>query len=114
MLVTYYRRILFILGILGLGLQLFKYGLGRLLYYTILSNLAVVVFLGVTLYWMAQKKEATLLSHKFLRFKGGLTVNDFDSLYRLPFLLGSFGDSASLLEFREFLGSLYSSLGLSP
>ncbi|MGT2893227.1 Pr6Pr family membrane protein [Streptococcus downei] len=84
MLVTYYRRILFILGILGLGLQLFKYGLGRLLYYTILSNLAVVVFLGVTLYWMAQKKEATLLSHKFLRFKGGLTVNDFDSLYRLP------------------------------
>lgn len=74
MLVTYYRRILFILGILGLGLQLFKYGLGMLLYYTILSNLAVVVFLGVTLYWMAQKKEATLASRKFLRFKGGLTV----------------------------------------
>lgn len=71
---TYYRRILFILGILGLGLQLFKYGLGMLLYYTILSNLAVVVFLGVTLYWMAQKRDATLLSRKFLRFKGGLTV----------------------------------------
>lgn len=74
MIVRLYRSILFVLGLLGLSLQLYKYGPGMLLYYTILSNLAVTGFLGFSLYLMSKRQQAILQGTNWLRFKGGLTV----------------------------------------
>ena len=41
-----YRIILFILAFLGVYLEITKYGVGMLMYYTVLSNLLVLLFTG--------------------------------------------------------------------
>lgn len=45
-----YRIILFILAFLGVYLEITKYGVGMLMYYTVLSNLLVLLFTGYLVY----------------------------------------------------------------
>ena len=53
-----YRIILFILAFLGVYLEITKYGVGMLMYYTVLSNLLVLLFTGYLVYLMMRPGDA--------------------------------------------------------
>lgn len=68
------RVLLFLIGLLGVILQLVKNGgFGMLLYYTILSNILVVVFTGCLVYLMLRGREYD--SQNILRVKGGVVMS---------------------------------------
>jgi len=60
-------------AILGTTLQIYLYGAGMLLYYTVLSNLLVAVFSVYMVVAMYQKKD--LQNQSFLRVKAGVTMS---------------------------------------
>lgn len=65
---------LFLAGVLGVALQLIlNGGANMLLYYTILSNILVTVFMGYLVYLMA-KKDPRYQSNSFLRIKTGVIM----------------------------------------
>lgn len=69
-----YRCILFLAGLLGVSIQLWRNGgANMLLYYTILSNILVTLFLGYLVYLMAKKSDR-YQSNSFLRTKTGVTM----------------------------------------
>lgn len=66
----YYSRIaLFLLAVLGVVIELTKSGIGALMYYTVISNIIVVIFLGYLLYLMTYQKNRWNNSNT-LRLKG--------------------------------------------
>ena len=65
-----YRIILFILAFLGVVSGNYKYGVGMLMYYTVLSNLLVLLFTGYLVYLMMRPSDAWK-APKILRIKGG-------------------------------------------
>ena len=69
-----YRIILFILAFLGVYLEITKYGVGMLMYYTVLSNLLVLLFTGYLVYLMTRPDDAWK-APKILRIKGGVTMS---------------------------------------
>ena len=69
-----YRIILFILAFLGVYLEITKYGVGMLMYYTVLSNLLVLLFTGYLVYLMMRPSDACK-APKILRIKGGVTMS---------------------------------------
>ena len=69
-----YRIILFILAFLGVYLEITKYGVGMLMYYTVLSNLLVFLFTGYLVYLMMRPGDAWK-TPKILRIKGGVTMS---------------------------------------
>lgn len=69
-----YRIILFILAFLGVYLEITKYGVGMLMYYTVLSNLLVLLFTGYLVYLMTRPGDAWK-TPKILRIKGGVTMS---------------------------------------
>ena len=69
-----YRILLLVLAFLGVFLEISKHGWGMLMYYTVLSNLLVLIFTGYMVYLMARKDE-TWKSPVFLRIKGGVTMS---------------------------------------
>ena len=69
-----YRIILFILAFLGVYLEITKYGVGMLMYYTVLSNLLVLIFTGYLVYLMMRPGDAWK-TPKILRIKGGVTMS---------------------------------------
>ena len=71
--IFYSRMILFMLGFTGVYLEITKHGgLGMLMYYTVLSNLLVLLFIAYLIFrmWTDNNWE----SSKLLRVKGGVTM----------------------------------------
>lgn len=72
-LLFYSRCLLFLFASLGTGIQIYKNGIGMLMYYTTLSNLLVSLF---TLYMlMDMLKNIDLQSRNFLRIKAAVTMS---------------------------------------
>lgn len=69
----YSRCLLAALAITGTALEIIKYGIGMLMYYTVQSNLLVSVFAVYMVY--AMTKGADLQSAKFLRIKAAVTMS---------------------------------------
>ena len=69
-----YRIILFFLSFLGVYLEISKYGWGMLMYYTVLSNLLVLLFTGYLIYLMTRTDDKWQ-SAGVLRVKGGVTMS---------------------------------------
>lgn len=69
----YSRCFLAVLAITGTVLEIVKYGIGMLMYYTVLSNLLVSVFAVYMVY--AMHKGHDLQSAKFLRIKAAVTMS---------------------------------------
>lgn len=68
-----YRILLLVLAFTGVYLEISKYGWGMLMYYTVLSNLLVLLFTAYLAYLMAGKKGGWE-NPKLLRIKGGITM----------------------------------------
>lgn len=71
--VLYSRMLLFVLAFLGILLEMVKYGVGMLTYYTILSNILVLVFTGWLIFLM-RKDDSIWTSQRVLRLKAGVTM----------------------------------------
>ncbi|WP_155971769.1 Pr6Pr family membrane protein [Streptococcus ruminantium] len=69
----YSRCLLSILAITGTVLEIMRYGVGMLMYYTVQSNLLVSIFAVYMLY--AMRKDIDLQNHKFLRIKAAVTMS---------------------------------------
>ncbi len=69
----YSRCLLTILAITGTVLEIMRYGVGMLMYYTVQSNLLVSIFAVYMLY--AMRKDIDLQNHKFLRIKAAVTMS---------------------------------------
>lgn len=72
-LLFYSRCLLALLAIIGTTLEILKYGIGMLMYYTVLSNLLVVIFSVYMVWAMGQKKD--LQERGFLRIKAAVTMS---------------------------------------
>ncbi|HEL2054961.1 TPA: Pr6Pr family membrane protein [Streptococcus suis] len=72
-LLFYSRCLLAALAITGTALEIIKYGIGMLMYYTVQSNLLVSVFAVYMVY--AMHKGHDLQSAKFLRIKAAVTMS---------------------------------------
>lgn len=83
-----YRILLFLLAFVGVYLEISKYGWGMLMYYTVLSNLLVLLFMGYLVYLMAHTEDAWK-SPKLLRVKGGRDHVYHDYLRGLSFYAGA-------------------------
>lgn len=70
---VYLRCLLAFLAIVGTSLEIARYGLGMLMYYTVQSNLLVALFSSYMVYAMYQKKE--LQDPTFLRLKAAVTMS---------------------------------------
>lgn len=69
----YSRCLLALLAIIGTTLEILKYGIGMLLYYTVQSNLLVALFSTYMVYAMYRKQD---LQHRgFLRLKAAVTMS---------------------------------------
>lgn len=69
----YSRCLLAVLAITGTVLEILKYGIGMLMYYTVLSNLLVSVFAVYMV--LAMKKGEDLQAPRFLRIKAAVTMS---------------------------------------
>lgn len=69
----YSRCLLALLAIIGTTLEIVKYGIGMLMYYTVQSNLLVALFSTYMVYAMYQKKD--LQWQGFLRLKAAVTMS---------------------------------------
>lgn len=69
----YSRCLLAVLAITGTVLEIVKYGIGMLMYYTVLSNLLVSVFAVYMV--LAMKKGEDLQAPRFLRIKAAVTMS---------------------------------------
>ena len=86
-----YRFLLFILSVIGVYLQLTKHGgFGMMLYYTILSNMLVMFFMGDMVWRMVRGRSTQ--TQGYLRMKGSYHVH-YDYLCHLPLYVGASGDS---------------------
>ncbi|HEL9598846.1 TPA: Pr6Pr family membrane protein [Streptococcus suis] len=72
-LLFYSRCLLAALAITGTALEIIKYGIGMLMYYTVLSNLLVSVFAVYMV--LAMKKGEDLQAPRFLRIKAAVTMS---------------------------------------
>ena len=68
-----YRILLFLSALLGVYLEIAKFGWGMLMYYTVLSNVLVLLFTGYLIYLMSRSK-GNWSSRKILRLKGAVTM----------------------------------------
>ena len=105
-----YRIILFTLAFLGVYLEITKYGVGMLMYYTVLSNLLVLLFTGYLVYLMTRPSDAWK-APKILRIKGGVTMSIMITCVVYHLLLAPIATDFYRLE--NFLCH-YSTLGFSP
>ncbi|MCK4028937.1 Pr6Pr family membrane protein [Streptococcus iners] len=69
----YSRCLLAVLAITGTVLEIVKYGIGMLMYYTVLSNLLVSIFAVYMV--LAMKKGEDLQAPCFLRIKAAVTMS---------------------------------------
>ncbi|MHC3756779.1 Pr6Pr family membrane protein [Streptococcus suis] len=86
----YSRCLLAVLAITGTALEIIKYGIGMLMYYTVLSNLLVSVFSVYMVY--AMYKGLDLQSEKFLRIKAAVTMSIMITCVVYHFMLAPIAD----------------------
>ncbi|WP_105144818.1 Pr6Pr family membrane protein [Streptococcus suis] len=86
----YSRCLLAVLAITGTALEIIKYGIGMLMYYTVLSNLLVSVFSVYMVY--ALYKGLDLQSAKFLRIKAAVTMSIMITCVVYHFMLAPLAD----------------------
>lgn len=86
----YSRCLLAVLAITGTVLEIVKYGIGMLMYYTVLSNLLVSVFAVYMVY--AMYKGHDLQSAKFLRIKAVVTMSIMITCVVYHFMLAPLAD----------------------
>ncbi|HFI0578920.1 TPA: Pr6Pr family membrane protein [Streptococcus suis] len=86
----YSRCLLAALAITGTALEIIKYGIGMLMYYTVQSNLLVSVFAVYTVY--AMTKGADLQTSKFLRLKAAVTMSIMITCVVYHFMLAPIAD----------------------
>ncbi|HFU4054039.1 TPA: Pr6Pr family membrane protein [Streptococcus suis] len=86
----YSRCLLAVLAITGTALEIIKYGIGMLMYYTVLSNLLVSVFSVYMVY--AMYKGLDLQSAKFLRTKAAVTMSIMITCVVYHFMLAPIAD----------------------
>ncbi|HFI0230909.1 TPA: Pr6Pr family membrane protein [Streptococcus suis] len=86
----YSRCLLTVLAITGTTLEIIKYGIGMLMYYTVLSNLLVSVFAVYMVY--AMYKGLDLQTAKFLRIKAAVTMSIMITCVVYHFMLAPIAD----------------------
>ncbi|HFI2446455.1 TPA: Pr6Pr family membrane protein [Streptococcus suis] len=86
----YSRCLLAVLAITGTALEIIKYGIGMLMYYTVQSNLLVSVFAVYMVY--AMQKGLDLQSAKFLRIKAAVTMSIMITCVVYHFMLAPIAD----------------------
>ncbi|HFU4531604.1 TPA: Pr6Pr family membrane protein [Streptococcus suis] len=86
----YSRCLLAVLAITGTALEIIKYGIGMLMYYTVQSNLLVSVFAVYMVY--AMYKGLDLQSAKFLRIKAAVTMSIMITCVVYHFMLAPLAD----------------------
>lgn len=79
-----------LLAIAGTALEIIKYGIGMLMYYTVQSNLLVSVFTVYMVY--AMYKGLDLQSAKFLRLKAAVTMSIMITCVVYHFMLAPIAD----------------------
>lgn len=89
-LLFYSRCLLAALAITGTALEIIKYGIGMLMYYTVQSNLLVSVFAVYMVY--AMYKGHVLQSAKFLRIKAAVTMSIMITCVVYHFMLAPLAD----------------------
>lgn len=89
-LLFYSRCLLTALAITGTALEIIKYGIGMLMYYTVQSNLLVSVFAFYMVY--AMHKGHDLQSAKFLRIKAAITMSIMITCVVYHFMLAPLAD----------------------
>ncbi|HFI0644631.1 TPA: Pr6Pr family membrane protein [Streptococcus suis] len=89
-LLFYSRCLLAALAITGTALEIIKYGIGMLMYYTVQSNLLVSVFAVYMVY--AMHKGHDLQSAKFLRIKAAITMSIMITCVVYHFMLAPLAD----------------------
>lgn len=95
-----FRLILAIIGSIGVFLQLKKDGFGMLLYYTVLSNLLVILFLFYLVY---KESKTPNLSLKLFRIKGGVTMAITITFLVYHFLLSPYVKHDDYWNIRNFI-----------
>lgn len=90
-----YRIILFLLGVLGIFLQIRADGIGMLMYYTILSNILVTGFLG---YLLIADQDL-----RIERMKGGITTAIMTTCLVYHFMLAPVLDPAKFYTVENFI-----------
>ncbi|MGV3078789.1 Pr6Pr family membrane protein [Streptococcus sp. 32226D021BW] len=86
----YSRCLLAVLAITGTVLEIVKYGIGMLMYYTVLSNLLVSVFAVYMV--LAMKKGEDLQATRFLRIKAAVTMSIMITCVVYHFMLAPLAD----------------------
>lgn len=86
----YSRCLLAVLAITGTVLEILKYGIGMLMYYTVLSNLLVSVFAVYMV--LAMKKGEDLQAPRFLRIKAAVTMSIMITCVVYHFMLAPLAD----------------------
>lgn len=84
------------LAIAGTALEIIKYGIGMLMYYTVQSNLLVSVFAVYMVY--AMTKGTDLQTSKFLRIKAAVTMSILITCVVYHFMLAPLADDFWRLE----------------
>ncbi|MDW8758542.1 Pr6Pr family membrane protein [Streptococcus suis] len=92
----YSRCLLAVLAITGTALEIIKYGIGMLMYYTVQSNLLVSVFAVYMVY--AMYKGLDLQSAKFLRLKAAVTMSIMITCVVYHFMLAPLVDDFCRVE----------------
>lgn len=92
----YSRCLLAILAITGTALEIIKYGVGMLMYYTVQSNLLVSVFAVYMVY--AMSKSVDLQTSHFLRIKAAVTMSIMITCVVYHFMLAPLADDFWRLE----------------
>ena len=97
-----YRFLLFILSVIGVYLQLTKHGgFGMMLYYTILSNMLVMFFMG-DMVWRMLRGRSTQ-TQGYLRLKGGVTMSIMITCVIYHFMLAPIATPEKFYRLENFL-----------
>lgn len=97
-----YRFLLFILSVIGVYLQLTKHGgFGMMLYYTILSNMLVMFFMG-DMVWRMLRGRSTQ-TQGYLRLKGGITMSIMITCVIYHFMLAPIATPEKFYRLENFL-----------
>ena len=97
-----YRFLLFILSVLGVYLQLTKHGgFGMMLYYTILSNMLVMFFMGDMVWRMIRGRSTQ--TQGYLRMKGAVTMAIMITFVIYHFMLAPLATPEKFYRLENFL-----------
>ncbi len=100
--VQFYRFIVALCGVIGVGMQIYQDGFGMLLYYTVISNILVFSFLFYLIGWEG-KNGSINHSSKLLRSKGAVTMAIMITAVVYHFMLAPLAEPHAYWNIRNFL-----------